>query len=432
MNVVIPATRSPRAIASVATGLLAVVVLLVATAPTGQGGTTPIRIGAVFPLGGATAPLAAEQLAGLDTAAAMANEDGGVGGRPLELDVRDVTRPDEVEATVEDLADGGANIVVGAYASELSIAVSRAAARRGLVYWEAGAVADRITGRGLPGVFRVGATGRNLGANSVRFAATELVPRLGTQLSQVRVAIVSANDDYARSVADAAMEEADRLGFPDVDRRPYGLLRPDFERLVADLREDPPDILILASHVADGVAFRRTMLEGGLRVGAFIGSTMAQCGPAWGSLLGEDAIGTFASDRPTGGFDPDALGPQAHAVYDRFASWWEDRLGVDSPSDEGLAGFSAGWALFDVVLPAAVAAGSADPAAVIAAAQAVDLPAGSLPDGAGLRFSAAPGSLGQNERAAAVIWQWQAVEHSVTVWPEAYATGPIGFVPLPR
>ena len=34
--------------------------------------------------------------------------------------------------------------------------------------------------------------------------------------------------------------------------------------------------------------------------------------------------------------------------------------------------------------------------------------------------------------AAAVIWQWQAVHDSVTVWPPQYAIGSPKFVPLPR
>ena len=38
---------------------------------------------------------------------------------------------------------------------------------------------------------------------------------------------------------------------------------------------------------------------------------------------------------------------------------------------------------------------------------------------------------GQNLLAAAVIWQWQAVRHSVVVWPPAYATGAPAMVPLP-
>ncbi len=72
------------------------------------------------------------------------------------------------------------------------------------------------------------------------------------------------------------------------------------------------------------------------------------------------------------------------------------------------------------------------PTAIAAAARAIDLPAGSLPNGAGLRFSSDPATLGQNVRAAAVIWQWQAVRSYTYVWPPTYATGSIAFVPLPR
>jgi hypothetical protein len=69
---------------------------------------------------------------------------------------------------------------------------------------------------------------------------------------------------------------------------------------------------------------------------------------------------------------------------------------------------------------------------VAAAARAIDLPEGSLPNGAGLRFSSDPARLGQNELAAAVIWQWTAVRTYEFVWPPTYKTAEIGFVPLER
>jgi hypothetical protein len=101
------------------------------------------------------------------------------------------------------------------------------------------------------------------------------------------------------------------------------------------------------------------------------------------------------------------------------------------PTEEGISGFSAAWALFDTVLPA-VAGGSLTAEAVAAAARAVNLPEGALPNGAGLQFSSDPGTLGQNLRAAAVIWQWQAVRSYTFVWPPTYATGSIDYVPLGR
>jgi hypothetical protein len=84
------------------------------------------------------------------------------------------------------------------------------------------------------------------------------------------------------------------------------------------------------------------------------------------------------------------------------------------------------------VLPTAALQGRLDADGIAAVARGVDLPDGSLPNGAGLHFSADPATLGQNERAIGMVWQWQAVNRDVVVWPQSFATGSIGFVPLPR
>jgi ABC-type branched-subunit amino acid transport system substrate-binding protein len=439
----------------------------------------PIRIGAVFPLAGNAAGLADEELRGVRIAADLVNAAGGVDGRRLEIDVRDLESADAAPAVMAELKADGATVVVGAYSSDLSVPASAAANAAGLVYWEAGAVADRLTGRGLPLVFRVGASGTNLGTNSASFAADELAPRLGKTPSQLRVAIVAAQDDYARSVADAAARTAAAAGVPVVARLLYNLEVPQWPSVMSRLAAAHPDVVILASHIPDGVAFRRAMIAAGVHVGALIGSTMAECDPDFAGDLGPDAVGVFASDRPTGGFQPSALGPDARATYDRFAAAWaagqdapagspspavsspassapggraggqygassfpyassgysisgpDTATATTGPTEEGISGFSAAWALFHVVLPAA-GSGAFSADAIAAAARAVDLPEGALPNGAGLRFSADPAAIGQNERAAAVIWQWQAVRSYQFVWPPTYATGTIGFVPLAR
>jgi ABC-type branched-subunit amino acid transport system substrate-binding protein len=433
-----------------------------------------IHVGAVFPTAGNAAGLAGQELAGVQAAANFINADGGVHGRRIVLDVRDLEAGSAAPSVMADLKAAGVSVVIGAYSSELSIPASQAANDTGLVYWEAGAVADQLTGRGLPLVFRVGASGANLGMNSADFAAAELVPRLGKTAAATRVAIVNADDAYATSVADAARAAAAASGLDVVAGIVYDLNLPNWPDVMRQLQAAGPDVIILASHIPDGVAFRRAMLAANLRVGALIGSTMAECDPDFAGDLGPDAIGIFASDRPTGGFQPAALNPTARALYDRLAAAWpastavptatgagggsggSGRYGYDygtpapgssgssytitgpveegtsgaGPTEEGLSGFSAAWVLFHDVLPAA------DPGlaarSIAAAARAVDLPTGSLPNGAGVRFSSAAATLGQNERAAAVIWQWQAERSYTFVWPPTYQTGDIAFVPLNR
>ncbi len=439
-----------------------------------------IRIGAVFPTTGSTAVLAGEELAGVQLAADFVNSDGGIDGRPIVLDVRDFQPGTDAALTMASLKAAGAVAVIGAYASELSVPASEAASDAGLVYWEAGAVADRLTGRGLPLVFRVGASGSNLGTNSATFAATELASRLDKTVAQTRVAIVAASDDYPRSVAASATATATSAGLDVVANLAYEASAPNWAPVMAALADARPDILILASHIPDGVAFRQAMLAAHLQVGALIGSTMAECDPDFAGALGPDAIGIFASDRPTGGFQPGALTADARRVYDRLATAWGARqaggadgspaptragygygggsgYGGDSgygaspepgttasaytisgpieegssaagPSEEALSGFSAAWALFHDVLP--TTNGDLRSDAIAAAARSLDLPVGALPNGAGVRFSADPETLGQNERATAVIWQWQAERSYTFVWPATYQTGEIASVPL--
>ena len=436
-----------------------------ASAATGE----PIRIGAVFPLGGNAATLAGQELRGVRIAADLVNADGGIDGRPIVLDVQDLESRDDAPAVMAQLVRDGATAVIGAYSSDLSIAASQAAGAAGLLYWEAGAVADQLTGQGLPLVFRVGASGTNLGTNSAAFTASQLAPRLGTTPSGVRLAIVNAEDAYADSVAAAASAMAAASGVPVVAHVSYDLSLPRWPQVMATLAAARPDVVILASHIPDGIAFRQAMLAAGLHVKALIGSTMAECDPDFAGELGPDAIGIFASDRPTGGFQAGALDPAARTVYERLATAWAatdagstpapmsggygygdgpaspaasadgeyQLIGPDigppgsGPTEEGLSGFSAAWALFHDALPA-VTGGTYSAEAIATAARSLDLPEGSLPNGAGLRFSNDPATLGQNERAAAVIWQWQAVRSYQFVWPATYATGSIAFVPLAR
>jgi branched-chain amino acid transport system substrate-binding protein len=436
-------------------------------------GREPIPIGAVFPLGGDAESLAGQQLRGVQIAADLVNADGGVRGRPVELDIRDLRSGAAAPTVVAELKGSGAVAIVGAYSSDLSVAASEAADAAGLVYWEAGAVADRLTARGLPRVFRVGASGANLGTSSAAFAVQELAPRLDRPATALRVAIVNADDDYAGSVAEAAARTTESLGAPVVASVTYDLGHPDWSAVMRSLEAKAPDVVMLASHIPDGIEFRRAMVDAGLHVGALIGTTMAQCDPDFAGELGPAAVGVFASDRPTGGFQPGVLAPDARALYDRLAAAWmaeegaegpgheageadeyadeayeygrgagagseyridgpiEDGTAAAGPPEEALSGFTSAWVLFHDVLPAALASGSLTSDSIAAAARSVDLPLGSLPNGAGVRFSTDAATLGQNERTAAVIWQWQAIRSYTFVWPPAYATGSIGFVPLP-
>ena len=401
-------------------GALTLAIAVAACAPAAGASKPPLRIGAIFPLSGSTAADAGDEYRGVTIAADMINAHGGVHGRSISIDVRTVTSTGDITGAVESLKSDGVPVVIGAYSSQLSIPAAAAVARAGMVYWETGAVADQVTGQGSPLVFRVGADGADLGGNSGRFVVEQLVPRLQAAEISAGAFLVTADDAYAHSVADGARAALGGGGVPVAGEAVYNPYAPDWGPVIDQLRASRPSVLLLSSHVPDGVAFRRAFLSAGLTVQAFIGTTMAQCSD-FGAALGADAVGVFASDRPEYGFNEAALTGTGRTLYGALATAWQQDTGR-APTEEAISGFSSADALFASVLPQA---SQLTARAIADEARATDMPTGSLPNGAGVHFSSAPGQLGQNSRAAADIWQWQAPQRYAVVWPAAYATGRI-------
>ena len=192
--------------------------------------------------------------------------------------------------------------------------------------------------------------------------------------------------------------------------------------MIQALAAAKPDILVLSSHIQDGIAFRRAFLAVGLQVKVFMGTTIAQCDQDFGDVLGSAAVGVFASDRPQGTSIPTCSIRRRDTLYDRFAALWKQRTGEAAPDEEGIAGFSAAWVLVGRCPRAGRGRQRPKHRGRGASARSSS---GSLPNGGGDLFSTVAGQLGQNIRAAAVVWQWQAPRHSVVVWPPVYATGQV-------
>ncbi len=106
-----------------------------------------VRIGALAPL---TRPGWAEAgrhlLTGLELAVEDVNEAGGIGGRRIELLVRDTAAdPRRAEAAVDELADLGVAALAGEYHSVVARCAAARADARGLPYLCSSAVLDALT-----------------------------------------------------------------------------------------------------------------------------------------------------------------------------------------------------------------------------------------------------------------------------------------------
>ncbi len=394
----------------------------------------PLRIGAVYPLSGPQSLGGIDEYRGVKLALDLVNADGGVHGRPVELLTRDVPGPDSAAAVVDGLATEGVPLIVGSYGSVISEPASIEASRKGIVFWETGAVGSNPMGIEAPGpkelFFRVAPSGATLGSSAVSFVTDQLAPMLHRSASTLRFAVANVDDTYGSAVAAGAVAQIHALGVPFAGQVPYDAVRLDATAVVQAIARAKPDVLFVAAYLADGVALRRAMVDQHLKLVASIGTSSAYCMPQFGSTLGSAAVGLFASDKPDEDvLDPAALSPDARALLERAGAAYRAAYAT-SMSAPALAGFSAGWALFHDVLSAASAM---TPGAISAAAMSVRIPAGGLPNGSGLAFGQ-PGTptAGANLRALSVIEEWVSVGRMVVVWPPPFATQPIKAIAIER
>ena len=386
----------------------------------------PVRVGAIYPLSGTQGMGGIDEYHGVRVAAELVNADGGVGGRPVVLDQVDVPEADAAPGAITALADRGVDLVLGSYGSTISSPAAAAAAGRGSLFWETGAVGKLAGPGGGDLVFRVAPTGGLLGRGAIRFVADQLAPKLGRPASSLRFAIAAVDDVYGHAVADGARAELRDRGLEVSADVAYDPRRYDPAKVVAEVAAARPDVLFVVAYLEDGVALRREQVRQHLPLLASIGTSSSYCMPEFGALLGRDAVGLFASDKPdTHGINPSGLAPDARALLDRADAAYREANG-HSMSAAALAGFSGAWALFRHVLPEA---SSLDPADVAAAARRARVPAGGLPNGSGLEFAPPGGAdAGANLRAASVIWEWTEVNRREVTWPPQFATAPIATI----
>jgi branched-chain amino acid transport system substrate-binding protein len=365
-------------------------------------------LGAIYPLSGPQAQGGRNELAGVEAALRVSHAN-------VRLQVIDATTPEAASAAVDTLIDRyHVPAIVGTYGSTLSAAASARAEQRKTIYWETGAVADPITAQ-RHYVFRTVATGSSLGRMAVTFTHDVLVPRFG--VAAPRAVILQVNDVYGRSVGGGEADLARTMGISVVDVIEYSPHAFDAGVIATRIAADRPDFLWDVSYLDDGVAIWRAIVGAGLSLKGAIGTSSAFCMPAFSQMLGRDAIGVYAADKPDADVSGSALSADGRALLAEAKAAYGSQP-MDIPA---VAGFVGGWTLFDDVLPHV--SGPVTPESIRTAALNVDVPVGGSINGGGVKFAGA-GALdeGQNTRAAAVVGQWQAVGVMRIVYPPAYVS----------
>ena len=410
--------------------LLAVLVVAAALVGCAPSRAAAIRVGTLYPTAGPQGPQGQEEQRGVQLAAAWANAQGGINGHQLRLvSAGPLDRPEQIPDAMAALRRQGISVVIGSHGSDFSRVAADIASKTNMMRWETGAVGESDGGViGGSHFIRMSPMGANLGKTAVDFVKVGLTGKLPTRATPLRWAIAYVDDAYGRAVAGGAAGEAAATGQPVVAMFPYKQIGTDFTALAARVAAAHPDVLYVSAYLDDGTSLRRALVAGHVPLLVNLGTSSSYCMPEFGQRLGLDAVGVYASDKPdAAAVRPDALSPEGRAalawVAPRYRALYHEDM-----SSHALSGFSNAYALVVHVLPRA---GRADPAAVAAVARQVKLPVGTLANGGGMDIAplGAPDA-GNNRNAAGVVEEWVAPGEMDVVWPLAFATHAISYVPI--
>ena len=177
------------------------------------------------------------------------NKQGGIKGRPLKLVyANDEGKPNPGEKAVVDLVEkNGAVMLVGAYQSSNALVMARMADKLDRPLLVCTAADDRITQRKWKNVYRMNPPAQGYTSGLEDFFLNKIRPK--------SMAIVYENSPYGTSGAMRMMWFCRGNGIDLRAIEPYHKERLSadyFKRVVARLKESPPDLIYMVSYLQDG------------------------------------------------------------------------------------------------------------------------------------------------------------------------------------
>ncbi len=166
------------------TSVLAVLLGLAATAARAD-----VKFGALYPFSGQLALLGEESARGLEIAVEEINAAGGVQGEKVVLVRGDAVDNNQAIGEARRLiALEKVSAIFGTYSSARSIAASQVAELSGIPYFELGAVADEVTGRGLKFLYRTNPTAEDMAKLAVEMIVNKVAAGLGKKPEDLKLA----------------------------------------------------------------------------------------------------------------------------------------------------------------------------------------------------------------------------------------------------
>ncbi len=186
------------------------------------------------------------------------NKEGGIKGRPLKLVyANDEGQPKPGEKAIVELVEkNGAVMLVGAYQSSNTIFMARMADKLDRPLLVSTAADDRITQRKWKNVYRLNPPAKGYTNGLEDFFLNNIKPK--------SMAIVYENSPYGTSGAMRMMWfcRGNNIELRAIEPYHKERLKPDyFKRIVARLKENPPDVIYRVSYLKDGALLVKNIRE---------------------------------------------------------------------------------------------------------------------------------------------------------------------------
>lgn len=374
-----------------------------------------VKFGSLYPISGPLALLGEESARGLELAVDEVNAAGGIKGEKIVLERGDAVDNNQATGEARRLISlVGVKAIFGTYSSARVIAASQVSELAGVPYFELGAVADEVTGRGLTYLFRTNPTAANMGKDSIEMLANAIAPGLGKDPKDLKIGIIYEDSSYGTSVAGHQDANAKANGLNVVLKSGYPANTVDMSSLVLELREKGVDVVLQTSYQNDSVLFLQQSNEAGYKPLAIIGGGGGYSMQPTADAVGHDVIeGVYDVD-----FTQFEVNHEATPGLDKFVEAYKAKYGTDPRSGHSLNNYVGA----KVVLEALNAGEGFEPDQIVAAVKAIDVADGTTAAGYGVKF----GENNQNERASMMGMQWQDGK-LVTVYPESAAVTEMRF-----
>ena len=220
-----------------------------------------VKIGVVHPVTGWAQYSGSQCRFGALMALEEINSAGGIksmGGAKLEAVLGDAQSKAEIGAAeVEKMNGAGVSSIVGAYASNICLATTQAAAKHGIPHVVDVGVSDKVVSRGLSNTFRFG-PGFGIITRVGVESFIEINRAAGSPTKSV--AIVHENTTgFGAGIAGIMTKGLKPEGIEVVDVQSHPTPNKDFRNIVLKLKEVDADVIIPSHNYGEGVLFLRNL-----------------------------------------------------------------------------------------------------------------------------------------------------------------------------